>query len=263
LIGNISGDLRAVDAAGKRLDLGVSDLEIVQRLLAKTETLALPSEWREPGDKSPGASLRINADLLPDGFNGTLHAIVSGRVTKTGAIPITADVDAVRDAAPAGGTLQVPDYVAHLEKALDEVVGALDEQARLLGAGNATLVAALAHEERDVRVAAARTLGERRARDAVEPLCAALDREQGQVGQAFIGALAVIGDERAVPCLIQWAGSEDRRVVLIVEPLAAIGGREAREYLDMIASGHDDPRLRRAAEEGVRRLSTRAKAPAR
>ncbi len=251
----INAELHAVDGKGKRVDIGVSLEELLRQRMAKADSIRLAvNAGGTPASKGSGPRLRISARLLPDGFSGQLHALISARVTKTGSIPLTADIDAVRDGPADGGTLPIADYVSHLGKALDDVVVALDQQAKLLHAGNESLIKALQHDEADVRVAAARALGERRATDGVEPLCKLLRNEQGQVGQAVIGAMVVIRDERSVPCLIQWAGSEDRRVVLIVEPLAAIGGQESREFLDMIASGHDDALVRRAAEEGLRRL---------
>jgi len=141
-----------------------------------------------------------------------------------------------------------------LGKAVKEAITALDEQAGLLKSGNDSLIKALEHTEPDVRMAAARTLAERRAKEAVPPLCDLLRREQNQVGQAVVGALAVIADEQGVPCLIQWAGADDRRLILIIDTLASIGGQEARSFLEMIASGHDQPGVRTVAEEGLRRM---------
>jgi hypothetical protein len=65
----------------------------------------------------------------------------------------------------------------------------------------------------------------------------------------------MIDDERAVPCMIEWAGSDDRRLVYVMEPLASIGGTEARAFLEMIASGHDEPGIRQVAENSLRRMS--------
>jgi hypothetical protein len=202
--------------------------------------------------------------MAPDGFTGTLHALVSARIPRSGTIPLRADVNATRPrpTGPDGGpgpAWTKADYRAHLQKALGDVLQALDEQAHLVVASNDGLIAALEHGEPDVRVMAARTLGTRQATEAVEPLCAMLKREKNQVGEAAVGALAALRQQKAVPCLIQWAGSDLRRLVVTMEPLSAIGGQEAQAFLEMIASGHDDPRIRRAAEEALRRMGATSK----
>lgn len=253
-VGRLTTHLEALDGDGGRLDLGVDFEKLIRDRLAKSKSIEVAKSSGSAPGKRPGAKLRVTARLLPDGFTKELHAVVSVRVTKTGSIPIVADVDAVRKGAEKGKTLSKAAYVAHLEKALDEALGAVDQQAELLTSGNEALIKALESSEADIRIAAARALAERRAEDAVEPLCAVLAREQGQVGQAALGALTTLNDQDAVPCIIQWAGSEDRRVVLIIEPLATLGGSEALAYLEMIASGHEDARIRRAAEEGIRRI---------
>jgi hypothetical protein len=210
----------------------------------------------EPGGKSvKNARLKVSASLAIDEFSGQLHAIVLSKITRTGSIPIEADIDAVTAVQTDGGPVDETVYTAHLKKAVHDAVSALDEQARLLGSGNETLVDALGSEEAAVRVAAARTLGERRAREAVEPLCDVLRRDQPQVAQAVLGSLVMIDDQRAVPCMIEWAGSDDRRLVYVMEPLASIGGTEARAFLEMIASGHDEPGIRQVAENSLRRMS--------
>lgn len=257
VIGQISTELLAVDRQGKQLDLQVSLEDLIRERLSKSSSfVVVEREGSRP--QRDDARLRLSARVLPDGFSGELHAFVSARVTHTGSIPLTADIDAQRPEIPDAGTAPLEDYRAHLEKALGEAVTALDQQARLLKSGNAGLIAALDHDEADVRIAAARALGERQATEAVEPLCELLEREQGQVGQAVVGVLAMIDDQRAAPCLIQWAGSEDRRVVLIIEPLATLGGEDAEAFLDMIAAGHDDARIRRAAEGALGRFDRSA-----
>jgi hypothetical protein len=45
----------------------------------------------------------------------------------------------------------------------------------------------------------------------------------------------------------------------IVFALSAIGGDEAEAYLDVVASGHDDPLLRASAEKALGELRDRAK----
>ena len=257
LIHRVDTELRAVDGKGKRVTLDIDLRKTVEARIAESDSLALAAKGGGSKTKGPRARLRVAARVLPDGFTGKLHALVSARIFKTGSIPITADIDAVRPGAPDGGMLDEKAYVAHLEKALADAVKALDEQAGLLSSGNKSLIKALEHAEDDIRMAAVRTLGERGAKEAVRPICNLLKRERGRVGQAGVGALVMIGDDRGVPCMIQWAGSDDRRLLLILDPLGTVGGSEAEAFLDMIASGHDDAHMRRVAERSLERLGTK------
>lgn len=255
---NLSTELTALDARGKRLKLDVSLEQVVK---ASVETSkALEFIETESGNQK-AARMRVNARLLPDGFSKKLHAFIEARVSNTGTIPLTSYIDATLEELPESGSLDEEAYIKHLKRAVPDAIQALDEQAVLLSSGNKGLFKALDDDERDVRMAAIRTLGERKATDAVEPLCGVLRREKNEVGQAALGALVMIDEEKAVPCVIQWAGSDDRRLVLALEPLSTIGGREAQAFLEMIASGHEDPRIKSAAEESLRRLEASSKAP--
>lgn len=252
-IGILSADLIAFGSDGERLETGVDIDQLVRDEIRQSKSLSVAEENTK--NKRGLARLKLTARLEPDRFTGQLHALVFARITRTGSIPLQADINAVKTGVADGGLPSESSfYREHLGKAVKEAVSALDEQAQLLGAGDELLIKALEHTEPDVRIAAARTLAERRSKKAVTPLCDLLRREQNQVGQAVVGALAIIGDERGVPCLIQWAGADDRRLVLVVDPLSTIGGQEARSFLEMIASGHDEPGVRAVAEEGLRRI---------
>lgn len=254
-ITKISTELFALDRDASSIKLDVSLEALVRERVAASKGLEIidPAVGR-------GARLRVAARLVPDGYTGELHALVMAKLTNTDLIPLTANVDAVRAKLPDGKAFTPADYVDHLKKAVTETLQALDDQAVVLGSGNTGLIKALENPEPDIRVAAVRALGERRARDAIDPLCALLDREENEVGEAAVGSLVMIGDEKAVPCIIRWAGSNDRRLAIIIDPLAMLGGQEARVYLEMVASGHEVQGIKLSAEEGLRRLEANEKA---
>lgn len=258
-ISRISTELTALNSRGKRLKLEVSLEELVKASIESSNSLALVESSGTGAPPSKTARLRVNARLIPDGFTKKLHAFIETRVTNTGAIPLTSHIDATLEEVPEGAVLDDATYVKHLKRAVADSIKAIDEQAAVLYSANTTLINALETKERDVRMAAIRTLGERKATDAVEPLCGVLRREKNEVGQATIGALVMIDDEKAVPCIIQWAGSDDRRLVLILDPLASIGGQESQAFLEMIASGHDSHAVKTAAETSLRRIESTLK----
>lgn len=260
-VGRVTTELHAFGADAEPIELSTSLDGIVRTALGTTKMLRMVEG--SDGASSRGARLRVRAVVSPDGATGELHAIVSARLDRTGSIPLTADLDAVRRAEPGGAAPDTKVYATHLEKAVRDAIKTLDDQVAVLAGSNDSLVKALSSADSSVRISAVRELGERRAREAVEPLCGLLGEEHGRVEEAALGALTAIGDPEAVPCIIHWAGTEDRRVVLVIDPLAALGGGEAQAYLQMIATGHENPGIRQVAERALERAREKATGGAR
>lgn len=116
------------------------------------------------------------------------------------------------------------------------------------------LITALRHEESAVRIGAAHTLATQRRSDAVEPLCGLLDHEDPETAAAALSALAEIGDEAAIPCLLRWSGEDDRRIALVIEALVMIGGSPSRQALELFRHDHRNSAIRQLASEGLERL---------
>ena len=103
-------------------------------------------------------------------------------------------------------------------------------------------------------------LGERRSKAAVPLLIERLQREEPRLAYRIVGALAQIGDERAVPALIDLSrGTDVGGTTRLVRFIGDIGGSEAEAYLLTLDSGHPDARVRRAAREALDDLAARAK----
>jgi HEAT repeat protein len=75
-----------------------------------------------------------------------------------------------------------------------------------------SLLQQLQSADRKERLAAARALGELRAKEAVPPLIQALDDRYAKVRVAAIDALARIGDERAIPPILRMAAAKQYHV---------------------------------------------------
>jgi HEAT repeat protein len=111
-----------------------------------------------------------------------------------------------------------------------------------------------------VREHAIRALGDRRSRAAVPVLVGRLKEEEPRLAHRIVGALAQIGDERAVPALIEVSRAADGAVTArVARHIGDIGGAEAEGYLLTLASGHADPRVRKAAREALAEMTARAK----
>lgn len=110
-----------------------------------------------------------------------------------------------------------------------------------------------------VREQAIRVLGDRRSREAVPGLIARLRDPELDVAERAAGALAQIGDPRAVGPIIDFTqrlddGPYSPRYARII---GDIGGSEARGYLLTVESGHLDPRVRDAARAALEDLEAR------
>jgi hypothetical protein len=99
--------------------------------------------------------------------------------------------------------------------------------------------------------------GARRAR-ALIPMIAPLLRGSPPVHDAAITALVAIGDPSAVSAIASSVDFEDRaQLETAIEAAVALGGTDAREFLELIATGHHDPDLAARARNGLRRLAQR------
>jgi hypothetical protein len=112
-------------------------------------------------------------------------------------------------------------------------------------------IKALSDPDREVRIGATRVVAERGTREAVEPLCVLLGHEDAETVAAALAALAAIRDDRAVPCLVRWAGDDEARLAIIIDALAAMGGPNALSVLDLLASEHAAATIRQLAREAA------------
>lgn len=87
---------------------------------------------------------------------------------------------------------------------------------------------------------------------------ALLDAKDPGVRAAALRALVALRDPRAVPALSKRMDFADKNELLtIIEAAGAIGGSDAADLLDVLASGHPDPEVRARAKQGLERLRRR------
>ncbi len=165
---------------------------------------------------------------------------------------------------PTGGQ-HAPDAAAWgklAERAIGESAHTLGEQLRRRGSSSAQLLTVIADKKAagDVRGVAAQLLASRRVSAAVPALIELLgekDQPSGLRDQA-IGALVELGDRRAVRPLLDSARFNDEiEMGKVVEAVAALGGAEARSYLQFVAASHSDPRIKQEAKAALQHLEQR------
>jgi len=87
-----------------------------------------------------------------------------------------------------------------------------------------------------------------------------LESEDLGVLRRTIGLLVELKDPAAVSAIIEASRAKNPVVQReIVFALSAIGGDDAEAYLDVVASGHDDPLVRSSAEKALAELRDRKK----
>jgi hypothetical protein len=127
----------------------------------------------------------------------------------------------------------------------------------------AELMAALKDPDADVRRQGVRAAAYRRAREAVPQLVAMMDEPQADLADMALGALVDIGDPSAVKALtarVKFGDVDELRK--LIDPIAAMGGDEARAFLEFVASGHEDADIRKMAKTALERMERRAQATA-
>jgi hypothetical protein len=154
------------------------------------------------------------------------------------------------------------------QKALRTVVeGVADDlvfQAEAALAPEGKLVTLLRKTKDVSRLAAAVEIAAfRRLRGTVPPLCELLGREEKEVADRAIGALVAIGDRRAVKPLTRVAKTfrDTAQMAKVLDAIGTLGGQEARDYLEFVASGHDDADIRNLASEALERMNRAEKRP--
>lgn len=107
-------------------------------------------------------------------------------------------------------------------------------------------------DDPDSRAMAIRILGERRSTTASPVLAQVLDdtASDDPLMEDLIGALGRIGNESATPALVRAFGrAAPYQEVIIIQALGSTGGQEARQFLSVVASGHESDVVRNHASQ--------------
>jgi len=95
-----------------------------------------------------------------------------------------------------------------------------------------------------------------------DPALAALRARDSGVRAAALRVLVALKDPRAVEPLAKMANfSNPEELRLVIEAVSAIGGDEAAEFLEYVATGHSDSDLRSRAREGLERIGRQRSRP--
>jgi hypothetical protein len=116
---------------------------------------------------------------------------------------------------------------------------------------------ALASADVDLVLWALDLIAERRLAEVFDQVVAGLESTDDVVRNRALTALVALGDRRAVDALARRAKFDDHDFMhMVIEAVSALGGDDARDYLEFIASGHPERSVRKRAGEGLERLSS-------
>ena len=99
------------------------------------------------------------------------------------------------------------------------------------------------------------TVGRARKLAAARPRAIELLTSPSPLRDAAAGYLVALGDPGAVAALARAARFDEPPFLhTVIEAVAALGGEEARDFLEFVAGGHGDDDVRQHAREGLQRL---------
>ena len=127
---------------------------------------------------------------------------------------------------------------------------------------DAAVKKALDDPDPDVVLWSLELVAERRLAAAFDRALALLRAEDSGVRAAALRALVALRDPRAVEPLAKMANfSNPEELKMVIEAVTAIGGDEAAEFLEYLATGHSDGDVRSRAREGLERIGRRRSPP--
>jgi HEAT repeats len=141
------------------------------------------------------------------------------------------------------------------ERTISDLLQAYVARQKLWEAAPREIDSALQSSDNDLRVEAVRIVAARNLREEIPTLLRLLSDEEEDVRDAALGALVALRERSAVKVLAESRQMRDAREMRkILDAMAALGGREAQEYLSFVAETHDDEEIRTMAKEAIERL---------
>lgn len=143
----------------------------------------------------------------------------------------------------------------HVERAAADAAAALIVKEKIRVGPPDAAIAALSSPDLDLRTWALAVIGDRKLSQAFDQVVARLRSEREEERDAAIGALLSLRDPRAVGSLTRLAEFGDHGLMRrVIDAVGSLGGDEALDYLEFVASGHPDDDIKQQASDALRRL---------
>ena len=147
--------------------------------------------------------------------------------------------------------------MVQIHRAVDEMVGGVIAKEALRGARAGALREALSGSPDRVKWAL-ELIGRRRLTQLAGPVRELLTSTDSAVADAAISTSVALGDSDAIKVLTEGIDFQDHeRMRVVIEASAALGGNEAQQFLEFVATGHEDADVKAHAADALERLRRR------
>ncbi|MFH0899814.1 MAG: HEAT repeat domain-containing protein, partial [Pseudomonadota bacterium] len=243
---------------------------VKDRLSAQQLLEPVPSSAGENAAPVAKAKLRVRYELLVVPREGSSNGRGGPAIVRAAVLTNVEWVDRSEERAPAENL--VTETVSgrkekrplaeiargHLLHTLRDAVAGIAAQEKVRIGETAAVVEALISEDSGLQSMAFAVVRERRIDAAVPRLIELLGSPDPLVRDRSLGVLVSLRERRAVSAVTKLARFDDLDTMRrILDAVGAIGGEEARAYLELVATGHDHPVIRGIANDALQRMLRR------
>lgn len=211
--------------------------------------LTLSYDWAPSAEPEAGA-LVLAAEARLEFVDGRSDLAPQVAILMEASVPRL-----VKEAASAQAAQEALSGLA--ESATANLAESLVARERLRRAPHAELLSALSVglKEPSMRIWGLQLAADRGLQEAVPAAIASLATEDEALRAAAISALVALRDPSGVAALVKDVDFNSyEELAVTMEAISAIGGDDAIEFLEFVASGHSDDELRSRAKESLKRL---------
>lgn len=234
--------------------------EVGERLRA-TPFFAKSAAAAGPGRRAMPARMlaRITYGVIEEGSSGgpSTFVAVEGIVESDGSDALLPRENVVTErplAKGEKGKALDPIFREQVERAVDQMIEGLVARETLRQADVSGLTRALAGDP-DLAIWALQIIADRHLVELAPEVRGLLGSKESAVADAALTTAVALGDREALAVITEDIDFQDyERMQIVIEAAAALGGEEARQFLEFVASGHADPDIKERAKDALERL---------
>lgn len=264
VIGDIS--IRRIDPDSHKSDLKDEDLAgAIGSVLHGSKAFAADVGEVPAGRTGVPAKVAVNItwDLADTPKGRSIVCAVEAAIEWQRGERLTPRENVLTERPLAGDPKRAPAMVAQMiEQSVVEAARGLVAKEELRQGDDAAVLAELDALDPDAVLWALELVADRKLGAAFERALSLLKAKDAGVRAAALRALVALKDPRAVEPLAKMANfSNPEELKMVVEAVSAIGGDDAAEFLEYVATGHSDADLRSRAREGLERIGRKRSPP--
>ncbi len=259
VIGDIA--IKQAEATSLEADIPQRDLAAAAGAVLSRSTAFAASQAQVPAGRS-GVPARVTLTITYDQVDAptgrSIVCAVEAAIDWQGGgerLTPRANVLAEKQLSPADQKRAADIAVEMVRQSVVEAAGELVMKEELRQGGDPAVLTGLDSGDPDVALWSLELVADRKLKGGFDRALALLEHKDAGVRAAALRALVALKDPRAVGRLAKMANfSNPEELRMVVEAVSAIGGDEAAEFLEYVATGHSDADLRNRAREGLERI---------